>query len=540
MTSGSESNLAARPAWEKRASALAPWALILIALLVRLAGAYSRFLNADEAMHYLFSLQPSFIATYRATLWTAHPPLLLILVHYWSLISSSEFFLRLPSVIAGTASGWFVYAWLRRVTDSCAALIALALLLFSPALIYLSFEIRQYALVMMFMTASLYFLDRALMEGSAGLMLASILALYLALSTHYCTLIFAPCVACYALLRMWSLRSRPSVISVWTAGQVGGIALAAVFWKTHITYIRSIGMVQHVAESYLRASLFQRGEENVLHFILRANIRVFRFLFSQGAVAVLAMLLFFVAIVFLLRENSAEEGRKPSPRQLGLLLLLPFVLNCVAALLGAYPYGASRHNSYLAIFAMPAIATLVARWRLRRSWIKPAAIAAALGICNFTITPAGAYIPASHQKKGYMHAVADWVRASVPPHSLILADYESGLLAGYYICGKNIVQTVPPYQLFLFSECGNYESATLIPPLWVFNADMFPEQMRELKQTLIQNHKPDESREVWLFQAGYIVDKEPKFRTLLADYGCIIPRQFGPNILVCRISIEKK
>src|SRR5437667_12061285 len=118
MTSGSESNPAARPAWQKRAGALAPWAIILFALLVRLAGAYSRFLNADEAMHYLFSLQPSFIATYRATLWTAHPPLLLILVHYWSLISSSEFFLRLPSVIAGTASGWFLYAWLRRITDS--------------------------------------------------------------------------------------------------------------------------------------------------------------------------------------------------------------------------------------------------------------------------------------------------------------------------------------------------------------------------------------------------------------------------------------
>src|SRR5262249_7613833 len=157
------------------------------------------------------------------------PPLLIILVHYWSLISNAEFFLRLPSVMAGTATGWFLYAWLRRVRDSSTAVIALAMLLFSPALIYLSFEVRQYALLMMFMTAYLYFLDRALMEDSAALMLVSTLALYLALSTHYCALIFALCVACYALLRMWSLRSRSAVIAVWAAGQSGGVALALFF-----------------------------------------------------------------------------------------------------------------------------------------------------------------------------------------------------------------------------------------------------------------------------------------------------------------------
>src|SRR5262249_30978632 len=156
----------------------------------------------------------------------------------------------------------------------------------------------------------------------------------------------ALCVACYALLRIWSLRSRSAVIAVWAAGQSGGVALALFFWKTHITYIRSIGMVQHVAESYLRGSLFQRGEENTLHFIVRSNIRVFRFLFSQGAVGVLGMALFFAAIVLLLRDRSAGQDRKPSARQLGLLLLLPFFANCIAALADAYPYGASRHNSY--------------------------------------------------------------------------------------------------------------------------------------------------------------------------------------------------
>jgi hypothetical protein len=134
-----------------------------------------------------------------------------------------------------------------------------------------------------------------------------------------------------------------------------------------------------------------------------------------------------------------------------------------------------------------------------------------------------------------MHAAADWIHASVPPHSIILADYESGLLAGYYICHKNVVQTAPPYQLLLPSDCGEYQSFTLLPPLWVFRADTFPNQMRELERTLAQNRQLDEGRQIWLFQAGYIVDKEPEFRALLAEYGCAMPAEFGPNIFVCRI-----
>lgn len=513
--------------------------LIVFALVIRLLGAHSRFLNADEAMHYLFSLQPSFLATYQATIHTAHPPLLIVLLHYWSYISSSEFFLRIPSVIAGTVAGWFLYAWLQRVADRATALIALALFLFSPALIYLSFEVRQYALLITFMAASLYFLDRALIETSSGLMLLSTISLYLALLTHYCALIFALCLGIYALLRLFSLRPGLSLISIWTLGQLGGVAIAALLWKTHITHIRQIGMVQHVAESYLRGSLFQRGEESAIGFVMRSSVRVFRFLFSQGAVAVLGMVIFFAAIVFLFRSRPISTAdKRPSPRQLAWLFLLPFIVNCAAALADVYPYGASRHNSYLSLFAMPAIATLLARWKLPSRWIKPTVIAATLAICNFAVAPAGAYIPAKHQKVTYMHAAADWVRASVPPNAIILADYESALLAGYYICHKNIVQTTPPYQLFYPTACERYESVTLMPPLWIFRASTFPEQLEELQTTLAAHQL--QGRPVWLFQAGYIVDHEPEFRGLISQYGCTKPQEFGPNIFVCEISLPGK
>jgi hypothetical protein len=516
-------------------AAAAPALLIFAGLIARVISAHSKFLNADEAMHYLLAIQPKLGDAYRASLGTAHPPLLIIFLHYWAMISHSEFFLRLPSVLAGTAAEWFLYAWLRDATDRTTAVIALSLLLFSPALIYTSAEIRQYALLLCFMSATLYFLDRGFKERSPALMMVSALTLYLALFTHYAALIFAVSIAVYGLLRIVTMRPKGPLISVWIATQAGCAAIAAFLWKTHISVIRHRSLTQDVAESYLRSSLFHPGQENVFLFLARANLRLFHFLFSEGAVSVLGMLLCVAGIVLLLRTgNTSSEGSRPSARQLGVLLLLPFVINCAAALVGAYPYGGTRHNSYLSLFAMAAIAVAIMRLRPGRKWGTPLAIAIALAICNFTVTPAGSYIKPRNQKKELMDQAVGYVHMSVPKGSILLADYESGLLLSYYFCHSDITHSGEPTSFFYRSPCGDYETASLLPRLWVFHADTFPEQMQQFAKAepvLLHAHQ------VWLFQAGFIADREPEFQALLAQYGCSSPRKFGANILVCRIEL---
>src|ERR1700719_1698482 len=93
----SEESISAPPRgqWQRLAAAV-PTLLILAGLAARLISAHSKFLNADEAMHYLLATQPTLAEAYRASLGTAHPPLLIIFLHYWAMISHSEFFLRLP------------------------------------------------------------------------------------------------------------------------------------------------------------------------------------------------------------------------------------------------------------------------------------------------------------------------------------------------------------------------------------------------------------------------------------------------------------
>src|SRR6185312_5738157 len=123
-------------------SPLVFWLLLCAGLFLRLWLAGAIFLNPDEALHYLLSVQPSLALTYQETLGTAHPPLYIVFLHYWGHLGSSEFFLRLPSVAASLGFYWMIFLWLARVVSRKAALIAFTLMLFSPALIYLSVELR--------------------------------------------------------------------------------------------------------------------------------------------------------------------------------------------------------------------------------------------------------------------------------------------------------------------------------------------------------------------------------------------------------------
>ena len=379
------------------------------------------------------------------------------------------------------------------------------------------------------MSATLYSLERGLTGNSPAWIVVSAVTLYLAMLTHYAALIFEASIALYGLVRLAIMQPKRSLLAAWIATQAGCVAIAVFLWKTHISVIRYRALTRDVAESYLRSSLFHPGEENVFLFLGRANVRVFHFLFSQGAVSVLGLLVFVTGIVLLLRTGKLVGG--PNVRALGILLLLPFIINCGAALVGVYPYGGTRHDSYLAIFAMPAIAFAITPWRPRQKWAMPVAVAIGLAICNFTVTASGSYIRPENQKKELMEQAARYLHASAPSGSLIVTDYESGLLLSYYVCGADITHSGELTKFFYVSRCGGYGSASLLPGLWVFRAGTFQEQIESLKKTVDQH-------EVWLFQAGFIVDREPEFQGMLGQYGCRSPRKFGANILVCRIEVR--
>src|SRR5207245_10930473 len=107
---------------------------------------------------------------------------------------------------------------------------------------------------------------------------------------------------------------------------------------------------------------------------------------------------------------------------------------------GVYPYGGTRHNSYLAVFALPGIAVALARCRSPKIWMKSLAITLALTICNLFVVPAGAYIRPKNQRRQLMMQAMDWMHRSLPPNAIIFTDLAGGLLLSYYSCHGSSVQ----------------------------------------------------------------------------------------------------
>src|SRR5207237_5474493 len=104
-----------------------------------------------------------------------------------------------------------------------------------------------------FCAASLYLLDRAIAENLAGAMLLSLVSLYMALLTHYSSLIFALVLGLYALLRLRSTRVRGTIYAIWGLGQVAGVGLVIFLLQYHGVSKRR--MASNSADRSLRNSL---------------------------------------------------------------------------------------------------------------------------------------------------------------------------------------------------------------------------------------------------------------------------------------------
>ena len=315
----------------------ASWLPLLVLagrLLARLYEAWAYFLNPDEALHNLLASQTSLGLSYKAALTNAHPPLLILVLYYWRLLGQSEWMLRLPSVLAGTACCGIIYRWLKLVTDRSTAFVGLLLFAFSPALIELSAEVRQYALLLLFMAACLYFSERAVRENSSFLMVLFSVSLCGALLSHYSSLIFAFTLGVYMLVRLYPYRERLRLVAVWGGGQIVALALTLYYLFTHVAELRRRGMAQGIAETWLKKSIFHAGENHVLVFVAAQTLRVFTYLLSHGVGGALALLAFLVGIISLLKRRKLTGDERPSARELALSLGLPFLVNCGAALAG--------------------------------------------------------------------------------------------------------------------------------------------------------------------------------------------------------------
>jgi 4-amino-4-deoxy-L-arabinose transferase-like glycosyltransferase len=506
---------------------------LLAGFIVRISVARGRYLVADEALDYLLVNQPSAFEAYRASLTNAHPPLYYFVLYYWRFLGTSELMLRLPSVIAGTLMPWFAFLWLKRLGRPT-AFIALLLLTFTPALMAFSTEIRPYALLLLFLTAALWSLDRAFDKNSAREMLLFGLFLCLALFTQYSAIWAACAMGIYALIKILSGDLKKLGMFAWAASQVCAVVVLGFLWMTHISKMYH-DAIRSVAENgWLRSEYFQAGE-NVFHFWLRSAAHAFFYLltrqteislrtFSSVAIVIAIIVLFVFGVAPLLANRDGRISSKVLCwRTFGVLLILPFAIGYAGALLRLYPYGGSRHVAYLAPFAVAGIASGIA-WLSRKAIWAETIIAVALVIaCTHRVEPLS-YISPADQARERMAQALEYVHKSVSAGGVIVVDYNSSLVLRYYLCPDSAIRTFED-QISQFG-CGPFEMARTRGYDWAFTSENFEPILAEMEKRFGWQR----GQMIWLAQAAEM-RLDPK---VLARFGAE-SKEFGLNVSVARL-----
>ena len=505
--------------------------VLLLAFFLRLWKASGTFLNLDEAMHFLAANKSSLAEAYRTSLTLAHPPLLILFLHVWRKLGTSELFLRLPSVIAGTIFCWIFFRWLTRLLGPTVSWIGFILAGLLPVFIELSAEVRQYPLLLCFMMAAACMLELALSENSAGKMVGFFFFLYLAMLTHFSSILFAGSVGAYSLWRLVIDRPSRRVVAIWIAGQAGALGLLGFLWFVQISKLKTGAAAQHM-QALLANSYFHGGKDHLVGFIFARTFGVLQYTFGQLAVGDIAGLLFIAGVLLLLIGKEGPGRKSPSPVQLGVFLLLPFVINAAAAIVDLYPYGGTRHSAFLIPFAVSAVSLTIARmssWRLAPGVGIAVLIVA---VCQLFGAPHRPYMRREGQRRSNMTQAMDAIRQRVSPDDVIFVDFQTSFLLRFYLCPEISFTGLPPAAFRAFS-CGGHRVISLGPETNVLTANLFPRRWDEMVRAYTL--KPGQT--VWIFQAGWDIGLARELQERLPEFHDLKAESFGRNISLFKLSV---
>ncbi len=504
--------------------------ILIIGFLLRVKAVWGIFLNPDEALHFSFANQSSFVAAYHASLNLAHPPLLVLLLYFWRNIGTSDFMLRLPSILAGIAFCWVLYLWLKELIGSTAALSGLAMTAWLAPLVALTSEVRQYSFSLLFITCSAFLLERALAKQSAWTMTCSLVCLWLAMLSHYSALLFAAALGIYSAIRLWHIRPPARLLTAWIAGQFGTAALFAWLYRVHISQLKNSFLTEQAVSDWLQRSYFHPGK-NVLAFIFGRTVAVFQFLFGQLAVGDVAALAFIAGVVVLFRPGRSLARAGPAARGLAVFLLLPFAINCAVALAGKYPYGGTRHSAFLALFAFAGIASFIAKAARGSTAISLFVICVLIGTCYLFGFHHQPYMTRADQSRKQMDRAVEFIRTQVPAGDPLLVDYQTRIMLRHYLCGMQPASGyVSGFEEF---QCAGHRIISAAPTHWMFTEQTFPPYW---DQFLSEKNIPAGSF-VWIVQAGWGASIAPGVARTRPDLKPSRSVNFGRNISAFQIRV---
>jgi 4-amino-4-deoxy-L-arabinose transferase-like glycosyltransferase len=450
-------------------------------------------------------------------------------------VGTSEFLLRFPSVLAGAALPWVMYQWISSLFGRPAGLVSALLSAFSPPLIALSAEVRQYAVLLLCMTAALYFLERTFRTGSLRALGAFTACLYLAILTHYSALWLTVAIAAYGFLQMAGRQMSRRVAVAWVASQVGAALLYVALYVTHLSHLRGSGMEQEANRGWLHAFYFHSGEGSAAGFVLRQSMALASYLFEQRELGIALLILVVAGGLALLAGQGAARGEdRGRSRALAVLFLLPFALAIGAALTGRYPYGGSRHDVILILCAIAVLSFSLARLSGPRAWPGLLAAGAAV-IVQLVHGRVPALLTREHSDQlGHMRGAMSYLRSSVPHGALLFTDYQTSLELGYYLGKDQVTKFDDPQRDLMEHSYGDYRVVS--PQRWMFGAQDFGREFDGLVRAY--GLKPGE--QVWVVRIGWGPNLADELAKALPAFQGLSSQRFGENISIFQITVGRR
>ena len=337
---------------------------------------------------------------------------------------------------------------------------------------------------------------------------------------------------------MWRLatgRSRGRVFAIWIAGQTGALCLLVFLYATQISKLRAGSSAQHM-QVLLANSYFHPGHDHLLGFIFARTFGVLQYTFGQLAVGDIAGLLFVAGVVLLLAGNDAGDngvlrGLEPSARQLALLLMLPFVINAAVAIADLYPYGGTRHSSFLVPFAIAAVSLTITRSTRGRIGLALTVAVLIVAVCQVSGTPHRPYMRREDQHRSKMTQALDGIRQNVATDDLIFVDFQTNFLLRFYLCPEAIPQGLPASDFRTYT-CSGYRVISTNPETNVLTADSFLRRRNEL----INANALRPGQNIWIFQAGWDIALAQELQGRIPDFHDLKAQSFGRNISLFRLT----
>jgi len=342
--------------------------LVIVGFLVRLAG-IGESLFGDELFAYE-EIHEHSLAQVVGNVTQGEensPPLYFVLAWGAMKLGDDTVFIRLPSLVLGSATVAVVYLLGERMVGRSAGLVAAGLTALSPLAVYFSDEARPYATLMFLLAASTLALMSALDTRRKAWWLVFWASSVAALYTHYTA---APVLAVQGTWALWAHRERARDVLVAHVA----VAVGLLPWLPRLAEQRRGAQDLELTGAIFPLSLesFARASAQVVPGYQRMGLaevpgRLAMWLFGSAVAAALLG-----ALVQSLRRRAEGTQRSSAP----LVLVVALALATPAGVLLYSLFGADIYTPRHLLASFPAIVVLLAA--LLTSLPRPLAAAATL------------------------------------------------------------------------------------------------------------------------------------------------------------------